>query len=159
MATVFGVNATKRLNQSVVDLVLQSQHGGRVKSLYDIYTLTADLALGDIIKIGRLPAGARVTDVRMIFGALGGSGAVNVGWQQGAQNALNTANGEAANTSGFGAAVAVSSAGVYSMFTSQSTAAGMQKVFAEEVEVVITTSTDTTASSGSISVEVFFEID
>lgn len=153
-ATVYGTQQTKRLNTVPAKLVSQGYDGGRLRVMSDSYTLTADLASGDVIRVGRIPKGARVIDVRVIFPDLDASGGtLDIGWLAGAGGA------EAIDADGFGADLDVTSAGVYSMFTSQSTRPGMDKVFAEDVEVAITTDGDTDATSGTIRISVIYVID
>lgn len=153
MATNNALQRAKR-EAAIPSLALQGDRGGQIRSLYDTFALSADLASGDVIRFGKIPGGARIVDVRMIFTDLDVSGGtLNVGWQAGASGA------EGASASGFGSAIDVTSAGVYSMFTSQSTAAGQGKLFVEEVEVVVATSGDTDATTGSITLEVLYVID
>ncbi len=155
MATVYGVNATKSLNSTIPTLQLVGQNGGVVKSMYDIYTFLAEATSGDILKMGsKLPEGARVVDCRLIFGALANSSAFDVGWAAGASAV------EVGDADGFGATVSTTSAGVYSMFTSQSTRPGQGKVFTESAQLQLAcTTTTTTATAKTISVEIFYVID
>lgn len=154
MATKYGVQTTKRRSATPPSLVEQGYLGGRLKVVSDSYTLSADLASGDFISMGKLPKGARVIDVRVVFPDLDASGGtLDIGWQAGASGV------EAADADGFGADVDVTSAGVYSMFTSQSTRPGLEKVFAEEVEFGITTDGDTDATAGTIYMQVFYVVD
>ncbi len=74
MATLYGVQTTKRLNTNPAKLVDQGYDGGRVKVMSDSFALSADLAAADIIMVGRLPKGARVIDVRVVFPDLDASG-------------------------------------------------------------------------------------
>lgn len=154
MATKYGVEATKRQNQTIPQLATQGTDGGKMKMAYDTYELSADLAAGDVIKMCRIPKGAKIIDVRMFFDDLDASGGtLDVGWAAGA------AGVEAIDADGFGAAVDVTSAGVYSMFTSQSTRPGFDKTFAEEVQATVTTNGDTDATSGTITLQVFYVVD
>jgi hypothetical protein len=155
MATLYGVQTTKRRNTQPAQRVDQGYDGGRVKVMSDKFTLSADLASGDFISMGRLPKGARVIDVRMVFPDLDAAGGtLDVGWQAGASAV------EAADADGFLANVDVATAaGSVSMFEDQSTVPGMQKVFAEEVEVGITVDGDTDAAAGTIYLDVHYVID
>ncbi len=155
MATNYGVNATKSYNSTIPTLQLIGQAGGNVKSIYDSFTQTADLAIGDIIKMGaKIPAGARIIDLRLVFGAFGGSGAVSVGWLAGA------AAVEAAQANGFATStLVISSAGVYSMFTTQPTSVGLNKVFSEECQIQLVTTVDTTSTDKTITLELLYVID
>lgn len=154
MATKYGTEATKRLNSTVPALAGQGTDGGIVRMGYDTYEFSADLASADIIKMCRIPAGAKVIDVRLFFDDLDASGGtVDVGW------AASEGGGEAADDDGFGANIDVTSAGVYSMFTSQSTVAGFDKTFSEEVQVQIKIDGDTDVTSGTITIMVLYVID
>lgn len=154
MATKYGVEATKRENSSIPSLADQGNQGGRVKVFRDTYELSADLASGDIIRMCVVPKGARVIDVRVFFDDLDASGGtLDIGW------AAGTAGVEAIDADGFGANVDVTSAGVYSMFTSQSTVAGFDKLFTDECVVTVTTDGDTDATSGTITVMVLAVVD
>ncbi len=155
MATNYGVNATKSLNTLPAALHLIGQSGGNVKSIYDSFTQTADLAIGDKIILGaKIPAGARIVDCKLVYGAFGGSGAVSVGWLAGPSAA------EAASANGFAVStLVISSAGSYSMFTTQPTSAAVGKVFTEECQIQLVTTVDTTSTDKSISIEVTYVID
>lgn len=154
MATKYGVEATKRENSSIPSLAGQGSQGGNIKVFRDTYEIGADLASGDIIRMCVIPNGARVLDVRVFFDDLDGSGGtLDIGW------AAGSAGAEAVDADGFGANVDVTSAGVYSMFTSQSTAAGFDKLFADECVVTVTTDGDTDATTGTITVMVLAVVD
>jgi hypothetical protein len=155
MPTFYGIQTTKRRNSNPTRLVEQGYDGGNLKILEDKFTLTADLATGDFISMGRLPRGARVVDVRVAFDDLDVSGGtIDIGWRAGATGA------EALDDDGFGANVDVATAAaVYSMFTNQRTRPGYTKVFAEEVEVGVTIDGDTDATTGDIFMQVLYVID
>ena len=154
MATKYGVEATKRENSSIPSLATQGCQGGNVKVFRDTYEIAADLASGDIIRMCVIPKGARVLDVRVFFDDLDASGGtLDIGW------AAGTAGVEAIDADGFGANVDVTSAGVYSMFTSQSTVAGFDKLFDDECVVTVTVDGDTDVTSGTITVMVLAVID
>lgn len=153
MATKYGVNATKRANQTIADLESQGEKNSPIKLAYDSYTLTADLSAGDVIKLMKLPAGARVLNVWLYFDAMG-AGTVHVGWEA---NSV-----DAANSSGFLSSVAVTSAGAQDMQGDQPTVAGIFKQFSPlggETQVSLTIATDTSATSGSYKVGIAYVID
>ena len=155
MAIKYGVNATKVLNQSIPALSEQGEHKGRVQMLYDEYTLTADLAAADIIKMGSLlPAGARVVNMQLYFDDLDAAGGtVNVGWAASADAV------EAASASGLALAVDVTSAGVVDTVDDYPASAGLFKKFASPVQIQVATVGDTDATTGTIKVAVFYVID
>lgn len=153
MATKYGVNATKRANQTIPDLESQGEKNSPVKLAFDSYTLTADLAANDVIKLMKLPAGARVINVWLGFDAMG-AGTVNLGWE------ANSVDG--ASAAGFLSSVAVTSAGAQDMQGDQPTVAGMFKQFSPlggETQVSLTIATDTSATSGSYKVAIMYVID
>lgn len=153
MATLYAVQRAKA-ESSVPQLGEQGYKGAAIKALCDSYSLTADTASNDIIKCGKLPKGARVIDVRLIFTDLDGTGGtLDIGWAASADSA------ESADDDGFADEIDVTSAGVYSMFTSQYTRPGMNKVFAGECEVQIKFSGDCDATSGSVQIMVLYCID
>lgn len=151
-ATYYGTQATKP-RSSPPQLESQGAVGGRLKVCNDSYTLTADLDAGDVIKMCKIPAGATVIDVRLAFPALGGSGTISVGHAAGASGV------ESASTAAFIYQASVNSAGVSSMFTSFAYRPGFQKTFAEEVQIQLLEEVGTTATSGTIWLEVLYLVD
>jgi hypothetical protein len=155
MTTYYGVYADYRDVDVPPTKIPPGDAGGKVISAYDYFAFTADLVGGtDTIKMMKIPAGARVVDVKAVFTDLDGSGGtLNIGWAAGATAA------EAADADGFMAGVDVTSAGSISMFEDQSSRPGMFKKFTEEVQVVIAVDGDTDASSGTIYLNVQYVID
>lgn len=150
-ATLYGAEYTKT-RAVPQQLVTQGTDGGRIKHCFDSYALTADLAVNDVILGCRIPSGARVVDARLYYDALS-AGTVSVGWAAGA------AAVEAADSTGLFANIAVTSAGVKSLFTDNRTGTGFMKTFSEEVRTRIQTVVDTSATSGNIGLEVFYTVD
>ena len=155
MATKYGVNATKRDNQAIPQLIGPGEVRGGIDVSYDEYTLTADLASGDVIKMGKLPAGARVHNVVLEFDDLDGSGGtVDVGWEA---NSVDSADAD-----GFLANVDVTSAGLVDMIDDQPTVDGLFKQFSPlggETQISITMDGDTDATTGTIKLAVYYVID
>lgn len=154
MATKYGTNATKRANQTIPDLEAQGEKKSPLLVAYDEYALTADLAVSDVIRMMKLPAGARVHNVELYFDAMG-AGTVHVGWEA---NSV-----DAADNDGFMTSVAVTSAGAQDMADDQPTiaGAGFFKQFSPlggETQVTITIATDTSATSGSYKLAVYYAI-
>lgn len=148
MATVYGVNATKRDNQFVKDLVPQGEYGGNVRVAYDYYTAPgAVIATGDI-KLMKLPAGARVVGVMAKWEDHGTTGAMTLGWE---------ANGtETVDADGLIAAIDLTSAGTSVTLAS----AGMFQKFSAETQISLTVGTATDAStSKSIWVAVSYVVE
>lgn len=151
-ATKYGAQATKYQNSTIPGLVSQGHERGNIKHCLDSYALTADLGLGDVIRMCKIPQGAKVIDARMRFDALT-KGLLDAGWLAGAKAV------EAASTAGLMDRVAVTSAGVASTFTTYSASAGFMKTFSEEVQSVVVVNTDTSATSGTIYLEILYVID
>lgn len=148
MATVRGVNATKINNKEKVDV---QDLGGRVRCSYDEYTLTADLSANDVIKMGRIPKGARLVDYYLDFDDLGTGGTLDVGYN-GGDNGDETADpdglidGEDVNTAAGQRRAAKGDAALF-------------KKFADNVDLEVTVATDTTATSGTIRLAAYYTFD
>lgn len=155
MATKYGVNATKRDNQAIPQLIPEGEKQGRLYVAYDEYTLTADLASGDVIKMMKLPPGSRVHNACIYFDDLDATGGtLDIGWE------ANTV--DAADADGFLAVVDVTSAGAQDMFDDQGTRPGLYKQFSQlggETQISITTVGDTDATTGTIRLSVQYAID
>lgn len=100
--------------QSIPELIDQAQQAGKLRSMYDIFVLTADLASGDTIAMGGpLQEGSTLLDCQVSADALGGSCTVNVGWV--AISEIEPTGGDtlmSSNATGFFSALPVSSATV-----------------------------------------------
>lgn len=99
---------------SPLELIDQGQYGGKLRSMYDTFVLTADLASGDTILMGGpIQEGSILVDLKITSDALGGSCTVNVGWN--AVSEVEPAGGDTLMTSlatAFFSALPVSSATV-----------------------------------------------
>lgn len=74
MATLYGSNyQSARVDVPSTKVDVKDLHG-RVRRLYDSITLSAEVALNDVIKAGVLPAGAKVIDARFVAPSDGTSG-------------------------------------------------------------------------------------
>ena len=98
MASVKGVNFTKRTAEPV-EKVIASQSHGRLRVQYDSYEASS-LASGSDISVAKLPAGAIVYDIVVHFDALGSA---------------TIAVGDSADADRYITATSVSSAGQMSM--------------------------------------------
>jgi hypothetical protein len=113
MATTYnGVGATN-LAASIAVFAEEGQYKAKQLVHYDIFTLTADLAAGDVINMGGvLPQGAFILGVEIETEALGGSCAITYGYPASSQLNPNTNSAtEAASAAGFMDSMTVSSAG------------------------------------------------
>lgn len=155
MTDFHGVNATKLLVNVPSDKAAVGERNGRKRYIYDSFTFDAIIDTTDRLLVGaKIPAGARVTDVKLQHPDMGTTGDFNIGW-------LASDDGvEVADADGFGAAVDVNAAaGSYSMFEDQPQAGGMYKKFTREVQPLIVPSEITTATSGTIDIEIEYVVD
>lgn len=151
MATLYGVQKTIALANS--GLVEQGYAGGRVRVISDKYVLTGDMAADDVIELGsKLPKGAKVIDARIIHTALG-AGTLHVGWKA-SDDAAEALDADAIMTS-----VAVTGAGSVSAAATHYTNAFVNQVLAGEVQPIVTVATDTSATSGTIQLDIFYVVD
>ena len=155
MTIFYGDNADKLLVDAPRNLLDAGEGGGKIKVLLDSRTFTAVITTTDSLRMGGpLPEGATVLDVILQHPDLGTTGDFNIGWEASADG------GEAADADGFGAAVDVNAAaGSYSMREDQPQAAGMYKKFTEPVQPVIEPSENTTATSGTIDLAIYYIVD
>lgn len=154
MATKYGTNATN-LAASVPSFAGVGEQGGRVRVIYDKYTLTADLASGDVIYMGgKLPANARVIEVMLKFADLDASGGtLDVGWLA-SDDAV-----ESQTLEGFISNADCTSADVILASQNQAAPSGIMKKFSSAVQVVVSTDGDTDATSGDIELAIMYVID
>lgn len=136
MAVKYGVNATKRLVNSPADLAEEDQSLGRVKCIFDSYTLTAALSQNDTIELGCLiPAGARVLRAMVHCSASmdASGGTIQLGWKASADAV------ESADADGFIPSVAFAGGvlTVYSGSADTSAAPGILKLFSSAVQPVL----------------------
>lgn len=157
MATNYGSNATKLLNQTIKQIVGPGEVAGRKRVIYDEFALSADLSASDKIYMGALiPAGARVHNVYLVFPDLdsGSTGSLDVGWLASADAV------EAASSTGFFSAVDVhTAAGGVDLFDDAPTASGLFKQFSAAVQCVINVQGDTNATSGTIKLAIEYVTD
>lgn len=145
MTDFYGANHTKAFQNNPSEKIGVGEQAGRLRVAYDSYDFSAVITTSDSLKMMKLPKGARVIEVRVNSDDLGTTGTLNIGWEAGA-------NGdEAADADGFFAALDVKAAAVNtSMSKAGSRQPGLNKKFAEEVQVAIVPAEDTTATSGTI---------
>lgn len=158
MASYKGVNyANTQL--SPIEQIEQGQYNAPTLHILDQFVLTADLAANDTILMGGLiPEGAILLDAKVVTGALGGSAAVNLGYQAGATALAGALPAQAADLTAFFSALPVSSATYASAFGS--TYQGdyyTQAPLTSQVQPVITCSVASTGATGkSIYVDIAY---
>jgi hypothetical protein len=153
MTDFYGVNYTKQFVNVPSEKIPGGEQSGRLRVAYDEYTFTAIIDTTDALYMMKIPENARLHEAMLKSADLGTTGDLNVGWQAGASAA------EAADADGLFAAVDVNAAAnCYLMSQAAAAPAGLHKKFAEEVQAVIVPSEITTATSGSISLALWYAI-
>ena len=139
MASVKGVNFTKRTAEPV-EKVIASQSHGRLRVQYDSYEASS-LASGSDISVAKLPAGAIVYDIVVQFDALGSA---------------TIAVGDSADADRYITATSVSSAGQMSM-SQEGAIDGFRYENTAETDILLTTGS--AAISGTVKCAVFYSMD
>lgn len=151
MATIYGVNATKRLVNVPSDKLKANAQGGVLRIAYDEYAIAADRASGDILVLGRLPAGAKVVGVQLAFDDLDASGGtLDVGVYYDSSSLTDDPDALLAD-------VSVTSAGIVDWGdTAEVTAFGYEAL--GDGDICVTFDGDTDATSGNIKLAVFYVV-
>jgi hypothetical protein len=139
MASVKGVNFTKRTAEPV-EKVIASQSHGRLRVQYDSYEASS-LASGSDISVAKLPAGAIVYDIVVHFDALG-SATISVG--------------DSADADRYITATSVSSAGQMSM-SQEGAIDGFGYENTAETDILLTTGS--ASICGTVKCAVFYSMD
>jgi hypothetical protein len=79
MATYNGVNYTKAIDPSSDNILQGGLYGGRVRCQVDSYTF-AEEAAATVVRMSKLPVGAKILEVNMINAALGTGVTVGIGY-------------------------------------------------------------------------------
>ncbi|MCK9326769.1 MAG: hypothetical protein M0P69_14855 [Bacteroidales bacterium] len=79
MSTLYGVNATKMLTPTGANIIDQGINKSNVCFMYDTYEASAVAANDVIIVCDKLPVGAIVTSIKLVFDDLGAGNTVDVG--------------------------------------------------------------------------------
>lgn len=87
MGTVNGANYTKALDPTAANILGKGLWGGEVKVMIDTYE-AASLVSGSVIRIGKLPQGAKVLAVLLLNDALGSGVTLAVGNGGSGQSAI-----------------------------------------------------------------------
>lgn len=161
MATLYGVNATKRISSVPTVKIQANVERGVIRAAYDEIELTADAASADKIIMGMLPKGARVVNYWLAFDDLDGSGGtLDMGYEKWDPLSTLTADPDA-----FLADVDVTSAGILDMAEQAivgpvgGAGPGAGMVASEDLNITITFDGDTDATSGTIKACVMYVID
>jgi translation initiation factor 6 (eIF-6) len=82
MANVYAVDYAKRFSTVPAKLTNVATQGGRLRVLYDTYTVVTATLQNDVLYFGRLPPDCKVWEVAIQTSAtLGTSATIDVGWQ------------------------------------------------------------------------------
>lgn len=153
MATYYGIETSKP-RSSIPQARDQGTLGGGVKTLYDKYTLSADLSAADVIVMGKLPAGARVVGYWLKSSDLDASGGtLDLGWAASSDAVVS------ADDDGFLSNVDVATAAITVDHADQDAMVGLGKKFDSAVDVQVKVEGDTDATSGDIEVCIFYVVD
>lgn len=149
MATLYGSQYQNAYVDKPSTKIRPGDYNGEVKHLFFSYPVTAAPSNGDVIKLGRLPKGARILDAVLKFPDLGTAGSLNLGFN-GGTNGLETADPDAL----MAAVDVATAANTVSMAQQQEAGgalAGHLYELADEVDVQIDVATAWTAAAGTIS--------
>lgn len=113
MSTLYGLNYDRAYNKNRMMGV--GEYNGHKKVMYDELTFAAEAANNDILKVGKLPKGARVLSCTVKSPDLGGTGTLNIGTPSNGVEAADAdgfvvgadASGQAVQASGNGANIGV----------------------------------------------------
>lgn len=147
----YGVNYTKAFISNPTQPIGQGESGGKVKCIYDSYTLPAAVIdTTDVVKMGtKLPVGARVVDATIACASLGTTGILKLGY---AANGVDSADDDAF--------IASADAGGQAVFAKPAAgAAGMFKKFTAETQLVLGCSEISTNNDVEIKIAVFYVLD
>lgn len=140
-----------------IEQIEQGQYNAPVLVILDQYVMTGDFSSNDTLLVGGLiPEGATLLGAKVQTGALGGSAAINFGYQAGPAEPTGSPTPQAADTTAFFSALPCSSATYASAFGS--TYQGdfyTQVALTSQVQPVITCSVATSGASGK---KIFIEI-
>lgn len=152
MASKYGVEYTNVTQDVPSEKAPANKWNSRVRCMYDTYALSADLASGDKIYLGKLKKGDRVLDVIVAFADLDGSGGtIDVGYEYNAVGESSLTD----DPDAFLADVDVTSAGTVGMIE-QGNMVGFGYEIEGDADIVITTDGDTDATSGTIKLLVIY---
>lgn len=156
MASYSGVNYADT-QASPITQIGEGQYNAPTLHILDQFVLTADLGATDTILMGGpIPEGAILLDCKIVTGALGGSAAINVGYQAGASQPTGSLTPQAVDLTAFFSALPVSSAGYASAFASTYVGDYYTQVpLTSQVQPIITCSV---ASSGATGKSIMIDI-
>ncbi len=130
MATVYGSNYNKAYVLDPKQMIPAGEHNGKVRCLYDEIAFAGNvLAIADIVKLGKIPKGARILDAICKLDSLGTTGIVSLGW------AASSDGLEIADPDGLILAANLDAGGQAVLGQATVGSVGLGKKFAAEVEM------------------------
>lgn len=158
LTTVSGVNYAKEVSVPPVALAAQQSYG-RVRYAYDEYTVDAadEFGTSGLIKLMKIPKGARLIDARVVCPATGATGIFDIGWAASAELSGGSAV-EAADADGIFVGIDPGAAAVDAKMAG--TVNGFNRTFAAEVQVQADC-TEATADMGTLTLKlgIFYVVD
>lgn len=146
MATIYSDQYSDAYVEVPAVKINSGDFNGKPQIAYFSHTVTAAPTNGDVLKLCKLPKGARVLNAVVSHDDLGTAGVLNLGW------AADSAAVEAADADGLIASIDVNAAAAVVTMHEVSGAArpGLLKKFEAEVDIQLDIATAWTATSGSI---------
>lgn len=149
MATKYGVNHTLKYINVPSEKVPAKEETGKVRLAYDSFVFDAELAVNDVIKLMKLPKGAKVVDAIVKAPSLGATGIFDLGYE---------ANGvDVADPNGFVSAADFGGAAAAKRMELED---GVFKEMGAESQVILTcTELTAAAATKKIEVAVFYVLE
>lgn len=149
MATIYSKQYAGAYVNKPMEQIKPGDISGDVRFAYFEHTITAAPTNGDVLKLCKLPKGAKLKAFRIVGPDLGTAGVLNLGWAASAELVPGTATPvEAASANGIIAALDVKDAAFDGNMAA--TAAGFLKEFAAEVDLQADIATAWTVTAGTI---------
>jgi hypothetical protein len=152
MATLYGENASKRLELEPSEKVKVKEEHGRRRVSYDMATVPNGSNIADECILAKIPLGAKVYDVRVVTTASGSAGNIKLGWTASADGT------EAKDDDGFLDGTVALDDDTGSMWQSPALA-GFLKEFDAEVSVLATIDGAAATADAVVHVMVEYVID
>lgn len=158
MSTLYGSNYKKAFVDFPPQKMGVGEHNGRVKVSYDEFDIAVEgsgvtPALNDVLKLSKIPAGARVIEACVAHDDLGATGTAKIGWEASESGDI------AADDDGFLPSIDLNSAANVVLMSSEANVAGQFKKFNEEVQVSLTFTAACTAVTGKIKCAIYYILD
>ena len=158
MATVYGANFTKFDQNVPREQVNVAEHGARLRIQYDTYEASSAGA-ATVIKMARMPKGARVWQIILVTDDLSGSGTLQVGDSSDPNRFITESICGDANKVHYMHPKAHASDGNVTLLGAVSGTGidGFGYAYTAETDIIITTAT--AAVTGTINLAVFYSVD